>query len=181
MMDSDKRKKRLEAVKRYAERNREKVLARRKEHYQRNKEELQKKALERYHLNRNRNIEKMRKYKEKNKEKLKLATANYRVANKEEVNKRSKAWNKANPGKKNALTAKRLSKKIQATPPWLTKLDIDLIAMFYEAAADQKQYGLDCHVDHIIPLQGREVCGLHVPWNLQVLPASENISKGNRL
>jgi len=69
----------------------------------------------------------------------------------------------------------------QATPKWLTleqKRDIENI---YWLAKDlQSVSGQTYHVDHIVPLKGQNVCGLHVPWNLQVLPSDINMSKGNK-
>lgn len=60
-----------------------------------------------------------------------------------------------------------------ATPPWVDRAELKRI---YELAA-----WLGMQVDHIHPLKGRNFCGLHVPWNLQLLTASENAAKGNRL
>lgn len=76
----------------------------------------------------------------------------------------------------------RYAKKKQAMPPWLSETQLGEIANFYWLANDLgKVSGEVYHVDHIVPLQGENVCGLHVPWNLQILPADLNISKHNKL
>ena len=70
-------------------------------------------------------------------------------------------WRNENRGKTRATSAKRRARKLNATPIWA---DLKAIQSIYERASEQ---GLT--VDHIIPLQGENVCGLHVPLNLQLL------------
>ena len=75
----------------------------------------------------------------------------------------------------------RQAQKLLAFPPWLTEEHKKEIKNFYWLAKDLELVsGQKYHVDHIVPLQGDNVCGLHVPWNLQVLPADINLSKGNK-
>jgi hypothetical protein len=94
-------------------------------------------------------------------------------------------WQKANPdkvklyrtkekeeGKQAAKAAKRRAAKLNATPAWA---DLEAIKIVYEEA---KLSGM--HVDHIVPLQGLNVCGLHIEANLQLLDPIENIKKGNK-
>jgi 5-methylcytosine-specific restriction endonuclease McrA len=89
-------------------------------------------------------------------------------------------WSKNNRGKRNAITAKRNASKLQRTPIWLTKEHYKQIADFYKKAKELDTLtGIKHHVDHIVPLQGENVSGLHVPWNLQILTATENCSKHN--
>jgi hypothetical protein len=93
-----------------------------------------------------------------------------------------KAYKLANPDKRNAIQAKRRASNLQATPKWLTTEQLKQILTFYvEAKRLEQETGVKYHVDHIIPLQGSNVCGLHVPWNLQILSATENLSKGNKV
>ena len=77
--------------------------------------------------------------------------------------------------------AKRRAAKLNATPSWLTEDDDFMFNEIYEMAKIRTtDTGVEHHVDHIVPLQGKNVSGLHVWWNLQLLPASENISKSNK-
>lgn len=91
-------------------------------------------------------------------------------------------WRKLNMGVVNAMSAKRKASKRKATPSWLTKEQLKEIKQFYILAQELawlNQDGKPFHVDHIIPLQHDDVCGLHVPWNLQLLSQPENLSKLN--
>jgi len=108
--------------------------------------------------------------------------AQWRIANPEHANTKivKRRWASEHPEQKNADTAKRRAAKLQRTPLWLTLEHHKQIGQFYwEAAEVSKLVGEFYHVDHIVPLQGKTVSGLHVPWNLQILHAKENLSKGN--
>ena len=84
--------------------------------------------------------------------------------------------------KNSARAMKRIAAKLQRTPHWLTDDENWMIDQAYELAAfRRKTTGFSWDVDHIVPLQGKLVSGLHVPWNLQVIPASMNRSKGNKI
>ena len=91
------------------------------------------------------------------------------------------AYKRANPHKQAYLVAKRRAAKNQRTPKWLTKEHHWMMEQFYELASIRsKMLGFQWHVDHIVPLQGTLVSGLHVPWNLRVVPWMDNVSKGNK-
>jgi len=120
-------------------------------------------------------------YKE-NKESASFKRKTYYKANKEKINNQQKIWQKENLDKFAAAKAKRKAKKLQATPKWMTAADFAAIQEWYQIAKELQWLSEEkLHVDHIIPLQGKDVCGLHIAANLQILPASENISKGNRI
>lgn len=80
-----------------------------------------------------------------------------------------------------ARTAHRKAVKLQASPSWLTEEHKTAIECKYSVAKMLSVYGNTKHaVDHIVPLQGKTVCGLHVPWNLQVITVEDNLKKGNK-
>jgi hypothetical protein len=127
-----------------------------------------------------------RKYVAANREILKQKASEWYYNNKEYANKRnreySKNWRKLNKDKNCSKSNKYRASKLNATPIWVCEEHKWLIDEVYHLAKIRSMStGISWHVDHILPLKGKEVCGLHVIENLQVIPASINISKGNRL
>lgn len=117
----------------------------------------------------------------KNKGKIIARMRAWKLKNRERTNEWAREWKKLNREAVNARTAARRAKKISATPNWLTKAHRKSITSFYKRAMElSMQLGIPHEVDHIVPLRGKTVCGLHVPWNLQVIPATENNKKGAR-
>lgn len=105
----------------------------------------------------------------------------WREDNLEEAKARCRAYKRDNPEVINAINAKRRAAKLNRTPSWLTKEQLDEIRDIYLAAEMFKMYtGETYHVDHVIPLQGEAVSGLHIPENLQLLLAKDNLMKSNK-
>lgn len=123
-----------------------------------------------------------KKYRENNRVTLLVVAAINRVVRKEKI----KAYNAKHYQENKPLyrhkDSLRIAMEIQATPKWLTAIQLNQIAEMYDVAvACNVQTGIKHHVDHIMPLKGKTVRGLHVPWNLQVISMSENFSKNNRM
>lgn len=80
-----------------------------------------------------------------------------------------------------AIAAKYRSAKFQATPKWLTEnQNLTTKEIYIHAAELTEESGIEHFVDHILPLQGENISGLHVFWNLQILTQSENNQKFNK-
>lgn len=136
--------------------------------------------------NKDKHNQRCQNWRNKNKDKIKIISKKYREKNpnppynKEKKKLSNALWTKNNLDRHAANEAKRHAKKLQSTPNWLTVEQVKEIEQFYsEARKLTKKTGIKYEVDHIIPLQGLNVRGLHVPWNLQILTKSENSSKRN--
>lgn len=93
-----------------------------------------------------------------------------------------KVWKERNTTWVRADTKARRRKHREATPPWLSRQQKGQIRELYKIAITMtKTTGEQYVVDHIIPLRSEVVCGLHVPWNLRVIPRQENLLKSNKL
>lgn len=144
------------------------TLARRKLHYELNRDEVRK-----------RNNASCAKFRLAN---LEAERARVRAAcakNRDRGRNSARQWRLRNPEKHCAKEALRRAGKLKATPTWANLSAIEVL--YSKAQALSRETGVLHHVDHIIPLNGVNVSGLHVEYNLQVITAFDNISKSNRL
>jgi len=153
--------------------NRDKMLAEGKQYrklnpdydktrYTSNKELMKTQSLAAYQKNRNARLQQMKIYRE---------------LHKERINAQSRKWFSKNKGLMNAHNAKRRAAKLNATVSWAKA---GLIERYYKIAQFlSKTMNEQYHVDHMIPLQGSRVCGLHCENNLQIITAKNNLSKHN--
>lgn len=114
-------------------------------------------------------------HKLKIRERKRIAMSAYRKTDEGSLSNRHAAslFRKNHPEKTALYAANRRYDKRIATPVWLTEEQKKQMRAFYT------RRGPNEHVDHIIPLKGVRVCGLHVPWNLRLISKKENLIKGN--
>lgn len=110
-----------------------------------------------------------------NKQKVDAIKQRYVDCNQDKVKASKQRWSKSNPKSELAKCRRYQAAKLKAIPEWITEEQLSGIKLFY------KNCPKDHEVDHIVPLQGKDVRGLHVPWNLQYLPVSANRKKSNKL
>ena len=169
--------------------NREAILAKRKQYYANNPDKAEEQRIKRlqwYKDNKERVSANNRRYREANREHLALQNAEWRAANALKIKQwglerykthghsiraAALAWAKNNPRRVNARNATRRAAEMKACPVWVDRAEI---AEIYANCPE------GYHVDHEVPLNHPLICGLHVPVNLQYLPAFDNLSKGNR-
>lgn len=101
-----------------------------------------------------------------------MYTNTFRKNHPELCRRKYKEWCSNNKDKMRARVARRIADKLNACPKWTDKTSLRKVYLNCPAGYE---------VDHVIPLRGKEVCGLHVPWNLQYLTKEENMRKNNKL
>ena len=115
------------------------------------------------------------------KERRNAANVRWNVNNPEKRKEVSSRYRESNLEYYASKRAERRAAQLERTPVWLTEgHKADILSMYSLAKKLGDLCGIEYEVDHIVPLQGSAVSGLHVPWNLQILTKTSNRRKGNR-
>jgi hypothetical protein len=121
-------------------------------------------------------------YYRRNKELISTYKNAYRERNLDKCRNIAKDYDRRHKAERCARENFRRAQKLKATPPWLTnEHKRQIVEIYRERDRLTLETGIIYHVDHIYPLVHDKLCGLHVPWNLQILPAGDNLSKGNKV
>lgn len=122
-----------------------------------------------------------KKYAEGNKERRRETCRRYRTDRADRAKASADKWRAANKGKTRAQVRKRQARLAQACPSWLSDEQyLEIQRLYTEAFQRELADGVKYEVDHIEPLQGEDRCGLHVLWNLRIVPRTVNRVKGNK-
>ena len=112
-------------------------------------------------------------------DKRKVRQREWQALNRDKCRRACKNWAARNPANNLERVGLRRALKKRACPWWVDRTALREI--YQQARSLTATTGIRYHVDHIVPLNNPLVCGLHVPWNLQVLPAEDNLRKANKL
>ena len=170
-----------EKRRKYNARHPEKVKASKKRHYEKHKDSILEK--QRAYNERTADARKayFRDYNDKRRDKKLADAALYRSKHAERINALLREYTKQNRDKYNAYGKLAKAARAKRAPLWLTEDDLWLMREIYSLATLRtKLTGAEWHVDHIVPLRGKTVSGLHVPTNLRVITKEENVRKNNK-
>jgi hypothetical protein len=164
--------------KKYYKQNKEKEQSQQQQYRKENKTELSLKAKTYQVSNKDRISDYQKQYRVDNEDKLREQKEEYYLDNIEYFKEKNKQYREDNPEKMRFHNANYRAAKLRATVKYA---DINEMSKFYEEAHRlTKETGIPHEVDHIIPLQGKNVSGLHVETNMQVITESENSKKNNK-
>lgn len=124
-----------------------------------------------------RHAENCRRWREENPGRERENLRAWRKRNYSRYRENERDWRARNGASVYARNVKRTKAQKRATPAWADKSEIALV--YSQAKLLSQMSGFDWHVDHIVPLNHPDVSGLHVPGNLQLMLATENMRKRN--
>lgn len=142
--------------------------------------------------NKERHRASVKRYADEHKEQVRAYIKLWVEKNRGRVNRLNSGWRLRNPAKAKTSVLKyrmknphlersrvreRQASQLKATPKWSNRFFVQ--EAYHLAELRNRITGIEWHVDHIVPLKSKIVCGLHAHTNIQVIPAKQNMSKGN--